>query len=122
MERRPTKVKILLHEYTITYCDKPSEVDLFKRDSLWGQIDYWTRTIRVYDKRAQPSDILQILLHEILHGIAADLHLGLLAYKPGPDGKEAHDTLDLLSLGIADVLIDNGWITFEEEITDVGQD
>ena len=44
----PNKVNILGVEYKIFYFDKPSEVYIYKRESFWGQIDYWTRTIRVY--------------------------------------------------------------------------
>jgi hypothetical protein len=115
LNSRPTKVKILLHEYTITYVDKPSDVDIAGRESLWGQIDYWTRTIRIYDNKTQRADILHGLLHEILHGITEELHVDILKYIPGTEGQKAHDAIDLLALGLADVLLDNGWITFDGE-------
>jgi len=54
---KPNKVNILGIEYSITYLDKPSDVDIYKRESLWGQIDYWTRTIRIYDNGRPEEDI-----------------------------------------------------------------
>lgn len=42
---KPQSVTVLGKKYTITYCDKPSEVDIFRRDSMWGQVDFWTRTM-----------------------------------------------------------------------------
>ena len=43
---KPTNVNILGVDYTIEYTDRPSDVDMYKRESLWGQVDFWTRTIR----------------------------------------------------------------------------
>jgi hypothetical protein len=107
---KPQKVNILGIEYTITYVDKPSDVDIYKRKSLWGQIDFWTRSIRIYDKNSSLEDIWQTLIHEVLHGIAEALKLEL--------GKEENDDeLGLLALGIADVFFRNGWMIVREEWT-----
>jgi len=97
----PNKIKIFDATYTITYTDKPSEVDIFKRDSLWGQIDFWTRTIRIFndDGKLSDDDIWQTIWHEILHGICNKLKLNDL----GDDDK----TIDLLATGINSVIIDN---------------
>ena len=104
MIEKPTQVNILGVCYSITYADKPSEVDIYKRESLWGQIDYWTRTIRVYDHGRSAEDIWETIIHEVLHGIAAHLHLKSM-------GKEEnHDELDLISLALVDVLNRNGWM------------
>ena len=102
---RPTKVNILGIEYSIAYVDKPSEVDIFKRESYWGQIDYWTRTIRIYDSGSSRlnEDIFHSILHEVLHGIAEALKLELRK-------NERHDELDLLALALTDVFFRNGWI------------
>ncbi len=35
----PEKVNILGIEYTVVYVDSASDVDVHKRESLWGQID-----------------------------------------------------------------------------------
>jgi hypothetical protein len=109
MQPRPDRVNICGIDYTITYVDKPSDVDIYKRKSLWGQIDFWTRSIRIYDNRTTDEDVLQTLLHEVLHGIANDLRLDIL------DSDDAHDELDVLALALTDVFIRNNWITLQKE-------
>lgn len=104
---KPTNVNILGHDYKITYLDKPSDVDMYGRESLWGQIDYWTRTIRIYDNDRSETDIWYTIWHEIIHGISEGLHLEVL------EKSENHDTLDLLSLAISDILFRNNWIKLE---------
>ena len=100
---KPDKINILGVDYSITYVDKPSEVDIFHRESLWGQIDYWTRTIRIYDNGTRPEDVIHSIVHEVLHGIADGLKLELRK-------SERHDELDLIALAFTDVLLRNGWI------------
>ena len=100
---KPERVNILGIEYHIEYVDKPSEVDIHKRESLWGQIDYWTRTIRIYDNSRSIEDIWQTLMHEILHGISDALKLKL-------NEEELHNELDILSIAITDVFFRNKWI------------
>lgn len=103
----PDKINILGVEYKIEYVDNPAEVDMYKRKSLWGQIDYWTRSIRIYKRDRVMEDICQTLLHEILHGIVTELHLKSL------DDEKNHDELDILALALTDVFIRNGWINIE---------
>lgn len=99
---RPDNINILGVVYKVTYVDKPSDADIYKRDSLWGQIDFWTRTIRVYDNGDRPGeDIWHTILHEVIHGIEEALNLKSL--------KEAHDDVDVLSLALIDVIFRNGW-------------
>jgi len=100
---KPTQVNILAKRYTIAYVDNAVDVDIHKRDSLWGQIDYWTRTIRVYDKDRGEEDIIETIIHEVLHGIAEELKLRLRK-------DENHEELGVLALAITDVLLRNGWI------------
>lgn len=103
----PTNINILGKNYTVTYVEKPSEVDIFKRESLWGQIDYWTRSIRIYKNPvAPPEEAFHTLIHETLHGIAQELHLKL-------NDKENHDELDIFGLAICDVLTRNNFIQLE---------
>ena len=100
---KPTSVNILGKIYSIDYKDNPAEVDLYKRESLWGQIDYWTRTIRIYDNKTANGDIWQSIWHEVLHAITNELNLVL--------GKnEHHDDLDVLALALSDTLARNGWL------------
>jgi len=95
-------VNILGIQYAIEYCDNPAEVDLHKRKSLWGQIDYWTRTIRVYNNGRPMPDVWQTIFHEVIHGIVTALHMEVLADK--------EDDVDLLALALMDVLERNEWM------------
>ncbi len=107
---KPDKVNILGKEYSITYCDSPVEVDLYHRDSIWGQIDYWTRSIRIYSKDLGDEDIFHTILHEVLHGITEELHLDCF---DSNDAKK-HKELDLVALALTDVFFRNGWITIND--------
>jgi hypothetical protein len=102
----PTKVKVFDVVYKIEHLDKPSEVDLFKRESLWGQVDFWTRTIRIYHNNRQVADVMQTVWHEILHAIASSLHI---------DNKinDDNDIIDLLATGINNVIVDNDWMKYD---------
>ena len=62
--KRPKQVNILGLSHELIYVDKPSDVDIYKRESLWGQIDYWTRTIRIYDHGR--LDLLSLALTDVL--------------------------------------------------------
>lgn len=98
---KPDNINILGINYKIQYCSNPAEVDIFKRESLWGQIDYWTRTIRVYDNERPIEDLWQTIIHEVLHGISDQLHLKVFADSAN------HDELDIIALAITDFLIRN---------------
>lgn len=88
--------------YTIEYVKSPSEVDIYKRKSLWGQVGYWTRSIRIYNKDVTKEDIFEILLHEIGHIIFDELHLKNVD----------EDTHDILFMALSDTLIRNKLIEF----------
>ena len=101
---KPKKVNILGVEYQIIYVDNPAEVDRNKRKSLWGQVDYWERKIRVYDNGRPKEDVFQTLLHEILHAIDEALHLDI------DESDNGHNHIDLIALALTDVLFRNGWL------------
>ena len=98
---RPDSVNILGKQYSIEYKDTPSDVDLFRREALWGQIDYWTRTIRIYSGR-NTEDVLETVMHEVVHGILRELRMNKWC--------DDEDNVALLALGLADVLARNGWV------------
>ena len=100
---KPSSVNIIGIEYSIEYVDSPSDVDIYKRESLWGQIDMWSRTIRIYDNCRSIEDIWQTIIHEVLHGICDALKLKL-------NDEDRHDELDILALALNDVLFRNNWI------------
>ena len=104
---RPTRVNVLGIEYSIEYKDKPSEVDIFKRESCWGQLDHWGRSIRVFDAGNRSAvDLLGVIVHELLHAMEEELHLGVFDPK---DDKE-HKALDLLAKALIDSFVRSGWI------------
>ncbi len=100
----PNVVNVLGVEYKIEYVDKPSDVDIYKRESLWGQVDYWTRTIRVYAKDRTPADTWETIFHEVLHAIGCQLHLKMI------EDKDNHDQVDILALALTDTVFRNGWM------------
>jgi hypothetical protein len=108
---RLNAVDILGLRYRITYVNSPSDVDINKHTSFWGQIDYWTRTIRIYQKGRSERDIFETLMHEVLHGIAERLNLKSLEYSV--EKSDIHSDLDLLSIAITDVLCANGLLSFD---------
>ena len=100
---RPKSVNILGTTYRIIYCDKPSDVDIFHRESLFGQIDYWTGTIRVFDNGTGDDRVWHTIIHEVLHGIGYALKLKL-------NEEEHHEELDTLSIALFDTFQRNGWL------------
>ena len=104
---KPESLNILGIEYKIIYVEKPSDVDLQGREALMGQIDYWTRTIRVYDNGRSLNDIWQTLIHEILHAIGSELHLKI-------NEEKFHEELDTIAVVLTDVLFRNGILKFPE--------
>jgi len=100
----PNEVNVLGIRYSITYVDNPAEVDRDRRKSLWGQIDFWTRAIRIYANKRPAQDVWQTILHEVLHAIVSDLHLDKF------EGQDDDDTVDVLALALMDVFIRNDWL------------
>ena len=104
----PSTVNILGKRYTIEYVDKPSDVDIFRRKSLWGQIDYWTRTIRIYADNRSAEDVWETIIHEVIHGIAVELNIDRLK------ADDAEDDVGILSVALTDTLIRNNWMEIGE--------
>jgi hypothetical protein len=102
---KPDKINILGVDYSVTYVDKPSEVDIFHRHSYWGQVDYWTRSIRIFDKDVKDEDLLHSIIHEVLHAVINALKIHQIE-----DNTDYEDIVDLLALGLADVLVRNSWL------------
>ena len=64
----PTSVKIHGHNYDVRYVADAQEVpdDLSSADYM-GEIDHSTRTIRI--QTVSPPEVLDTLIHEVLHAI-----------------------------------------------------
>ena len=103
----PTQVKIIDVMFSIVYYDKPSDVDFKQRESLWGQLDPWTHTIRIYARENHDvSEVWNTIWHEIVHAICLRLKI-----KPKTDKLiDDEDATPLLATGINAVLRDNAWI------------
>jgi len=113
MNNKPKNLTILGKSYTIEYCDNPANVDINKRESLWGQVDYWTRTIRIYDiGRNNNEDIWHYLIHEILHVFGQELKLECFEKGYANDQKK-HEELDIIALALTDTLFRNNLIRIE---------
>lgn len=97
--------------YKVLYVDKASDTDVEGRQAIWGQIDYWTRTIRIYQKNRAKEDIWQTLLHEILHAISEQFRLNLEDRQISTE-EEIQETetsfVDVFSLILFDTLSRNG--------------
>jgi hypothetical protein len=98
---KPDSVNILGKHYEIKYCDNPADVDIYKRESLWGQIDFWTRTIRIYDSGRKDGDIADTVFHEVLHGIVTQLDIEI---------ENEETAVRLIGMALSDVFIRNGWL------------
>jgi hypothetical protein len=93
---KPNKIKILGREYKILYLPTIDKVNTTgSNDLLFGQIEYIEDTIRLY-AGLKPFPALQVLFHEIIHGINVSMNAEL---------KEKQ--IDSIALGIVNVLIDN---------------
>jgi len=94
----PPSVKILDTTYKILYVNNPCDVDVHQREAYWGQIDYWTSTIRVYVKDRTKEDIWQTIWHEVMHGICEKFKM---------DKALNEDQIDMIATGINNVMLDN---------------
>lgn len=102
------RINILGMEYSIEYCDNPANVDMNKRSSLWGQVDYWEHKIRIYDNNTSDEQVIQTLLHEILHVIVIDLKIKSLGggYNNNQSTQQ-HEDLDMLAIALTDTFCRN---------------
>ena len=99
----PATIKVLDVVYKNEYVNNVSEVDIFKRSTMWGQCDYWTRSIRIFASGLSESDIRQTLWHELLHALCEKLHIKA---KEG-DLRDDETAIDLLATGINSLLLEN---------------
>ncbi len=108
MKLKPGQVNVLGKTYSISYTDRPSDVDIHGYKSLWGQVDHWTHSIRIYAPAGfEIVEILDSILHEIIHVVANELKIDAL--------KDNEEAVGLLAMALADTLTRNGWITLDEE-------
>ena len=79
MKSFPKSFVICGKKYKVEYTRDMVDADIDKRKAVWGQIDFHTRTIRIFkgkdDNARDCSDILDSLIHEIIHGIIQENNL-----------------------------------------------
>ena len=107
MIKLPSSVNIVGVRYKIIYVDNPAEVDTYKQRALWGQVDFWTRTIRIYQNDTPVEAVWEAIFHETLHAIADDLDIKCLK------DDDNHDQLQVLARGLLDTFVRNGWMEIE---------
>lgn len=107
MAKKPKSVNILGTDYTVVYCESASDVDVFRRESLQGQVDFWTSSIRVCESRSLVAQ-WKTVIHEILHAIGECADIAMLK------NKDNHDQLDALANILVDTLIRNKFLEIEE--------
>lgn len=100
-KKRLNKINILGTIYKIKYFSKPSDVDHNGRNACFGQVDFWTRTIRLYDKQTK-EELFQTLMHEVIHAITYHLHIDDITKSPREE-----TIVDLLATGLKDVFTRN---------------
>ena len=71
---RPDSVNIFGNIYPIKYCDTQIDVDINRKQEFYGQIDYPSQSIRVFDNGSLgDAEILSTILEEVIHGITESL-------------------------------------------------
>jgi hypothetical protein len=100
----PNSIIICGIEYKMIYFDSAIEVDEEKRSALYGQIVYDKREIRILKGNRKYNDILQTIMHEIMHAIDDILLLDLFC------NLKLHKKMDALSITLLDTLKRNGLI------------
>lgn len=97
----PASLNVLGREYLIEYKDKAFEVDVDEENTLWGQVDHKSGTIRVLKR---PADAMfHTIFHEVLHAI--EERLGL-SFSDEPSERVHRE----LTTAVVDTLLRNGWI------------
>lgn len=99
----PNEIKIFDTVYKVEYIENSmTDVDAFKREALWGQIDYQSSTIRIYLGNRTHDEIMNTIFHEAMHGILYKLGLKY----------DDETVISLTTLGISTLLKDNCEIKF----------
>jgi hypothetical protein len=61
-------------EYKVIMCDNTADVDINQRENLFGQVDVWTCTIRLYKQRPY-RDLRKTWMHEVIGHLVLEDHL-----------------------------------------------
>lgn len=86
--------------YHIEYVNSPTDVDVHQREALWGQCDFWTKTIRIFKRDVPDSTIRHTVLHEVLHALGEALDIDQLT-------TDDENLVDRIATGLNCILADN---------------
>ena len=100
----PEKLNILGTEYNVLYFNKSSDVDTHGKEPLWGQFIREDRQIRIMSGSRSTIEILQTIIHEMIHAILEDMRTDAW------DGEQGHKELDLFATIFVDTITRNGLI------------
>ena len=108
---KPDKISVMGVSYDIEYVSEMLDADIDRRRELLGQIDYNTRTIRLYSKNEKKPNgdgyTFHLLIHEMIHAIALNAGFNFLM------GDEGEPIVDLFATVLADTLVRNDMVTKE---------
>ena len=95
----PKTIKILDTTYKIEYVNNLIDVDSNKRQALFGQVDIWERTIRIYKNNRTIEDIWAVIWHEVMHCICEKMGMRDLIMD--------EDKIQKLAIGLNTIIVDN---------------
>lgn len=97
---RPKSVNIMGNRYSIRYVKSQIDVDRSREKHLYGQINYMSSSIRIFDNgQIGEAEVMSTIFEEVLHGIQEDLRITI-----------SHNDLSRVSKALADLFIRNRWI------------
>jgi len=105
----PKEIDILSTKYKIEYLDNTLDVDPDHREPMFGNIDFWSRTIRIYKKDLQTVDVFKTLIHEIIHAVIEAARISEIS-----ELEKYEDITDLLTVLLTDTFLRNKFIKLEE--------
>ena len=105
----PKTVNVMGINYSVTYCRDMVEADIGKSQAVWGQVEYQTRTIRIFvgkgERKVQPADVHRNLVHEMIHAVVEGNQLIADCLK---EGSVNEPFTDQLATVLSDTLVRNG--------------
>ena len=112
-DSKPKSINVMGVNYELEYVDNMIDADIDRRHELLGQIDYITRTIRLYTKNEKKTKgdgyTFHLVMHEMLHAIAVNAGITPLM---GDDGERY---IDIMGTVLADSLVRNGMVSTKWE-------
>lgn len=97
----PEVISFLSKKFNIKYFENVSDVDQYKEDSLFGQVNFRTNTIRIYKPEdSNTVNVLHTIFHEVIHIIKENLSIDFV-------NDEEERIIDNLAIGIVHLLVEN---------------